>query len=41
MNVAISAYNANPSKRMLSYIKRLNAQAGKEIERQLAANKKK
>ena len=40
MNVAISAYNAMPGKKMLAYIKGLNQAAGQKIEQQLAANKK-
>ena len=41
MNIAISAYNVLPSKKMLSYIRGLNLEAAQEIERQLAARKKK
>ena len=41
MNVAISAYNNLPTKKMLAYIKELNPAAAQEIERQLAERKKK
>ena len=41
MNVAINAFNALPTKKMLAYIKKLNPSAAQEIERQLAAKKKK
>lgn len=40
MNVAIVAYNANPCKKMLSYIRSLNPSAALRIEQQLAAKKK-
>lgn len=40
MNVAISAFNLCPYKSMLSYIRKLNPQAAKEIERQQAERKK-
>ncbi len=40
MNVAISAYNALPCKKMLKYIKSLNIAAGLRIAQQLAAKKK-
>lgn len=39
MNPAIAAYNAMPTKKMLSYIKTLNASVGTELERQIAAKK--
>ena len=41
MNVAINAFNALPTKKMLAYIKKLNPSAAQEIERQLATKKKK
>ena len=41
MNVAIVAYNANPCKKMLSYIRSLNPAAAQRIEQQLAAKKSK
>lgn len=41
MNVAISAFNMLPTKKMLKYIKGLNPSAAEEIERQLADKKKK
>ena len=40
MNVAISAYNAMPGKKMLNYIRDLNPAAAKTIEQQLASKKK-
>lgn len=39
LNPAIAAYNAMPTKRMVNYIKSLNASVGAELERQIAANK--
>ena len=41
MNVAINAFNALPTKKMIAYIKELNPAAAQEIERQLAAKKSK
>ena len=40
MNVAINAFNALPTKKMIAYIKGLNPAAAQEIERQLAEKKK-
>ena len=41
INVAISAYNTMPSKKMLRYIRRLNANAAQKIEMQLSKRKNK
>jgi len=41
MNVAISAYNVMPGKKMLAYIRKLNPEAAQRIRQQLAAGKNK
>lgn len=39
--LCVKIYNANPTKRILKYIMKLNPEAGKSIAEQLAAAKKK